>query len=1185
MQLLIVFCIARRFDHTISSVVNDLVDKTVATVESQSGSGYRSVVFGWSVDKTNKFPRNERFKRNTSWTTFEVRHNFGQFSDLFDIKTNIVDMYDQFMRAQLVGYRDNDVVSVGIRHENPEIKDLFIPTVSKINFDEEGLYNVLDLVTQSNKVLLLNGKLYFQVNITECMEGSGRTKAPQTTDERKRSSLSVVTIKNKDKGCAFRSLAVSIGKIEGLKDHEWIHMTKDQYKAQTLAAQRLATKCGMTLDHSVNINDFNVIQQNIEYKIVVIDGTNYKNRLFVGNKTNAKSVYILHTQKIDEDSHFDAITNIKGFMNSDFYCDYCNSTYSHLYEHKCEFICAKCFRSPPCQLAEEVTCVDCNRVFSNMDCYTTHLANGQKSICNIIKVCNICSMRKEKNHVCNQRKCRKCGETYALEVHHCNVKKLNIEKLKEQDLKLKIIVAYDIESQQKKVPETVINGKAGESYTHVADLLVAMITCDLCWNGNTTSLANCDTCGEFKKVYSGKKCVKEFNDYIFNTIAKNAVKAKAEVYVFAHNAKGYDNHFVLNDMLTRYNLNKVEVIMSGNKIMKASTANVRFLDSLLMFQQPLAALPKAFGFENIVTKGFFPHMFHKDDSSLEYVGPLPEKHYFGTEFMKPSTLNEFNIWYSAEQSKNNIYNLKEELKKYCENDVLILLNCVQKFREIFKEVTQIDPITRCFTLASMGLEIFKAQVLGDIKMGVTPVFGYSDRRKQSVIGKCWLDFQQKLINRRIEREVQIDGYFVDGFDRETNTVFEYNGCYWHGCECQHRVMRDSVLQFKNGNCSKWTPDQMLANTNKKRNQLKRTFNYVEDTDCSLAKKRCKNEESFNKEMDSYINHRKRHYEELKKHGGVVIRDSFFGGRTNNIKFYEDLTDDHLSRILYYDFRSLYPTVLKYDSFPVGHPIVINEFECTDISSYFGFVKCKVSAPKNLRIAVLPVRTSDKKLVFPLCSKCCEMKYPDDCPHSDIERQLIGTWTTIELNAALEAGYVIEQLLEVYHYTEKTDEMFSKYVNMWLKYKQESDGWPAWVKSDEDKEKYINDFLEREGVELNINDIKKNPGLRFIAKLFLNTLWGKFAQRPNLEQTTICKEYKDYWKLANDSEIVIKGETMINDDTLVVHWQYKSDDRCDNINTSLAIASFVTSYARTRLLKLINEIEVIPGRFIYMDTDR
>ena len=38
------------------------------------------------------------------------------------------------------------------------------------------------------------------------------------------------------------------------------------------------------------------------------------------------------------------------------------------------------------------------------------------------------------------------------------------------------------------------------------------------------------------------------------------------------------------------------------------------------------------------------------------------------------------------------------------------------------------------------------------------------------------------------------------------------------------------------------------------------------------------------------------------------------------------------------------------------------------------------------------------------------------------------------------------------------------------------------------------------------------------------------------------------------------------------------------NTSLAIAAFVTSYARIELMKVIDEIEIIPGRLLYMDTD-
>ena len=40
-----------------------------------------------------------------------------------------------------------------------------------------------------------------------------------------------------------------------------------------------------------------------------------------------------------------------------------------------------------------------------------------------------------------------------------------------------------------------------------------------------------------------------------------------------------------------------------------------------------------------------------------------------------------------------------------------------------------------------------------------------------------------------------------------------------------------------------------------------------------------------------------------------------------------------------------------------------------------------------------------------------------------------------------------------------------------------------------------------GIEL--GEIKYNPGMRAIAKLCLNSLWGKFGQRNNMKKTDVC----------------------------------------------------------------------------------
>ena len=54
-----------------------------------------------------------------------------------------------------------------------------------------------------------------------------------------------------------------------------------------------------------------------------------------------------------------------------------------------------------------------------------------------------------------------------------------------------------------------------------------------------------------------------------------------------------------------------------------------------------------------------------------------------------------------------------------------------------------------------------------------------------------------------------------------------------------------------------------------------------------------------------------------------------------------------------------------------------------------------------------------------------------------------------------------------------------------KVKQENSGWPSWCVDEASRRKYIEDYFEKEGVRLEYDKIKKNPGLRSLAKLMLN----------------------------------------------------------------------------------------------------
>ncbi len=120
--------------------------------------------------------------------------------------------------------------------------------------------------------------------------------------------------------------------------------------------------------------------------------------------------------------------------------------------------------------------------------------------------------------------------------------------------------------------------------------------------------------------------------------------------------------------------------------------------------------------------------------------------------------------------------------------------------------------------------------------------------------------------------------------------------------------------------------------------------------------------------------------------------------------------------------------------------------------------------------------------------------------------------------------------------------------------------------------------------MDAENIQYNAGLRFIAKLMLNSLWGKLAQRPNQPQTKVVSNFSEMWSLINNPRIEILGDLRIND-MLVYNYRYTEDQMAKPGNTSVALAAFVTSYARLKLYEEMEKIEESrPGSVLYMDTD-
>lgn len=190
-------------------------------------------------------------------------------------------------------------------------------------------------------------------------------------------------------------------------------------------------------------------------------------------------------------------------------------------------------------------------------------------------------------------------------------------------------------------------------------------------------------------------------------------------------------------------------------------------------------------------------------------------------------------------------------------------------------------------------------------------------------------------------------------------------------------------------------------------------------------------------------------------------------------------------------------------YPVGHPSIITK-DFKDLKEYFGLAKVKVLPPHGLYHAVLPV-VSNGKLKFPLCATCADNECDTDCQCPDPKRYLVGTWCTPEINKALEKGYKLIRIYEVYHFHESiqydglkgTPGLMSDFVDKFLKVKQEASGWPEWCQTEEDKTHYIRAYKENEGIQLDPKNIEKNPGQRSLAKLMLNRYVRSFFDLSSL----------------------------------------------------------------------------------------
>jgi hypothetical protein len=457
-----------------------------------------------------------------------------------------------------------------------------------------------------------------------------------------------------------------------------------------------------------------------------------------------------------------------------------------------------------------------------------------------------------------------------------------------------------------------------------------------------------------------------------------------------------------------------------------------------------------FGIEEMA-KGFFPHFFEPQDGSdrLGYVGALPHFSYYMPDLMSTERRAEFFKWYAEERKvyEEGGWVLRDHLERYCLSDCMVLAEGVIRYRNIFmseivapalkgehsvykdmKGVEELmgrqevgDPFVYT-TLSSYILALYKALFMPAYTIGITPrPVGVS-----SLECEQWLrDIEVNTLKRPLEREYKVPevGQCVDGYDAETKTIYQYHGCWYHGCKrcktypthsssaallrartrwmtCRYRQLGYTIvekwgcdwkgdIEFRLGmqRDMRGRVEGEAGEEERREQEAARLAGQALDEqvleDGKVDRRWARSEKERSGDQELWDAEGLVPTQQIKASLPPPLRSVLQGGRVEVFKFYYKVHQPG-EKICYVDVNSLYPSVMIRNLYPVGHPRIEKGDNLELKHWHFGFVHCHVEPPKDL---AKKVEDFGDKLLFDLNDKG-------------------NIWTTEELREAQSLAYKI-----------------------------------------------------------------------------------------------------------------------------------------------------------------------------------
>uniref|UniRef100_A0A1I8HHV9 DNA-directed DNA polymerase n=2 Tax=Macrostomum lignano TaxID=282301 RepID=A0A1I8HHV9_9PLAT len=1044
------------------------------------------------------------------------------FTNLSDIRST----FEKIIATLCADLNADDFVASKLTADNMMLA-INVPPVRRSRFTAELVFKHINKVLQSDSSVLGNNFKLFLLKAWVPRGGCGSLDAAERhIQARHAMGYNYVIIANSDKRCLIRALLVAKA-FADLQAKVITRTTWQTIKADSPMQKKLTGEL------------------QIAAKLYSSPGRDFGVRVYSAEEGNT-CVYalpgreVLNLHLIGE--HFNAVCKVPPFFGARRYCDRCQQPYDcNSGEHKCANTCPQC-KAPGSNCKslrrDYKRCADCGLKCYNQQCFDNHLRKNRagRSRCSSTRVCPNCGYcedlkagQKEPEHKCGHIKCPLCKQYDEAGSHLCFVK---APKVKASTMPY---VFYDTETY------------TDEEKQHHVHLVTAVTCCETCsgrafpretcrlCNG-LHSAANCltgrDLGEEFSNCVSHSDCACQMADFVavgpaslnaFFTWLSTTFRGGA--IVVAHNASGYDSFLLLGALLNGLAKKRPQVLFQGSRLMSMTVDKLVFKDSLNFIPIPLAQFPKALGLADTkLAKGTFPHEFNKP-ANWNYVGPYPAIEYYGGKANKD--YDSICAWLASRQGE--LFNFNREYLDYCLSDTVLLREGCIKYRAIIGEICDgLEPFVQANTIASLAMAVFTTRFMEPNSVGV--IARQADQ--QSFKARKWLAYLNATeFGGRLRTcdstggEAVILGRKVDGFDEASNTVLQFHGCFYHGCE-QCMPDQDAVHPLKRQPLS-----HIRHETEWFTRELER-HNYSADFIAATAHLRAP----------------------------LKMEDALYGGRVEC--FIPHAVASETETLKYRDV----------DPYPIGHPVQHPTPQVLDsdaLASYFGIAKVTVLPPSNLHIPLLPYRVQ-KKLFFGLCRTCMEQQCGDDCDHSDEQRALTGTWATPELRKAFQLGYRLQVVHALAYWTEKRTGLFSDYVSTFLKLKAESSGSPGM--SDEDKAAYIADFFAKEGVTL--DKVEPNPRTSLCSE-------NLFEFRDDLTSTEIVSSYEDWLARLTDPNLKVKACEPIGSEFMLLEYRHRYFNQRPFRYSNVPIGVFTTTQAR---LRLYEALEGLGERAIYCDTD-